>query len=115
MDEYSLRLAKKSTITCSDMRDARRIQKRLQARGISIITAPQISYLGVDLARGKRHGRATRQKRFATTLKQHNKVRRYAFASKRFRVLQKVELVGPLDLRQELGTGIKYMDFLRLR
>eukprot|EP00959_Pyramimonas_sp_CCMP1952_P215970 4517257-Pyramimonas_sp.AAC.1 len=32
MDEYSLRLAKKSTITYSDMRGARRIQKRLQAR-----------------------------------------------------------------------------------
>eukprot|EP00959_Pyramimonas_sp_CCMP1952_P091640 1918262-Pyramimonas_sp.AAC.1 len=30
------RLAKKSTTTCSDMRDARSIQKRLKARGISV-------------------------------------------------------------------------------
>eukprot|EP00959_Pyramimonas_sp_CCMP1952_P176852 3696395-Pyramimonas_sp.AAC.1 len=77
------------------MRGARSIKRRLKARGISIIAAPQISFLGVDLASGKRHGRATRQERFVATLKQHNKVSRYAFASKRFRVLQKVEPAGP--------------------
>eukprot|EP00959_Pyramimonas_sp_CCMP1952_P215933 4516476-Pyramimonas_sp.AAC.1 len=77
------------------MSDARAVVRALRKRGIEIQCATQMAYLGVDLSRGRRHGRATRQKRMQDTKKQHLTIKRFAASSRRFRILKKVELAGP--------------------
>eukprot|EP00959_Pyramimonas_sp_CCMP1952_P038903 814546-Pyramimonas_sp.AAC.1 len=122
LEGEGLKLAPKSAITCSSMQDAKAIVRELKRRGVAVQCASRLTYLGVDMSCVKRLVRATRNQRMITTKKQHGRLRKYASASRRFRVLKKIELARPqagaryghqvlglpdtvlLDLRRRLGA-----------
>ena len=86
----SLRLSPKSIITCTDISDAKARVKRLRWRGVEVQWGRQMTHLGVDLGSGKRLARQTRTARMRASKVQHLKVKRFAMASRRFRILKKI-------------------------